>query len=61
MGAGELPKVREGLGKGSLAAHHQTQHVVAKGEPGKEEDGEGGVNEPRIYRMAFPVKVGARP
>ena len=49
------------MARGSLAAHLQTQHGVAKGEPGQEGNGEGGDNEPRAYRMAFLEKAGPRP
>ena len=41
-GAGEIPGVRDELGEGSLAAHRQNQHSVAKGGSGKEGDEEGG-------------------
>ena len=45
----------------SLAAHCQTQHHVAKGGPGQEGNGDGGVNDPRTNRMAFLAKAGPKP
>ena len=49
------------LEKGSLAAHRQTHHGVAKEGLGQEDNGEGWGNEPRTYRTEFPAKVGSRP
>ena len=42
--------------------HHQIQHSVAKWRLGSEVDeADGGSNEPRTYRMVFPIRVGPRP
>ena len=51
---------RKKLAKGSLVAHRQTQHGVAKGGSGKVSDEESGGNDPRTFRMAFPAKAGPR-
>ena len=47
--------------KGSMVAHRQTQHGVAKGGSGKVGKNEVGGDDPRNYRMAFPAKAGPRP
>ena len=36
-----------------MTAHHQTQHVGAKGGPGQEDDREDGGEKPRTQRIAF--------
>ena len=42
--------------------HRQTQHGVAKGGLGSEGDeADGGGDDPRTYRMTFPMRVGPRP
>ena len=46
--------------RGSLDAHHQNQHGIAKGGPGNEGDGEDRANKPREYRMTFLTKAGTR-
>ena len=38
-GAGELTRLQEGIYKGSLFVHFQTQNGVVKGGPGQEGDG----------------------
>ena len=43
--------------KGSLVAHHQNQHGVAKGGSGHLGDKEGWGDKPRTFRMAFPAKA----
>ena len=48
------------MARGSLDAHHQNQHGIAKGGPGKKGDGEDGADKPREYRIAFLKKEGAR-
>ena len=49
---------RKELARGSLAAHYQTQHDVAKGGTGQKGNGEGRGNKPRNSRMAFTQKSG---
>ena len=49
---------RKELARGSLAAHYQTQHDVAKRGTGQKGNGEGRGNKPRNSRMAFPQKSG---
>ena len=44
------------LVKVSLLAHSQTQHGVAKGGLGQEGNEEARGNNPRTYRIRFPVK-----
>ena len=44
-----------------MAAHLQNQHGVSKGGTGQEDDGYGGSDELRTYRMAFPENAGRRP
>ena len=61
MGAGSLFGVREGLGEGSLVAHRQTQQGVANWGLGQEGDEEGGGDDPRTSRMAFPTNAVPRP
>ena len=56
------PECRKELAKGSLVTHRQTKHGVYKGGLGSEGDEvDGGNNEPRNYRMAFPTRAGPRP
>ena len=56
------PECGKELAKGSLVTHRQTQHGVAKGRLGSEGDeADGGGDDPRTYKMAFPVRVGPRP
>ena len=55
------PKCEKYLARGSMAAHRQTQNVVAKGDLGKESSGEGSGDETRTYRMVFPLKAVPRP
>ena len=55
------PECGKEMAKGSLVAHRQTQHGVAKGRLGQEGKEEAGGDEPRTYRMAFPAKAGPRP
>ena len=52
---------RKEIMKGSMVAHRQTQHGVAKGGSGKVGKNEVGGDDPRNYRMAFPAKTGPRP
>ena len=49
---------RRDLARGSLAAHHQTQHGIAKGGLGQEVSGEDGGNDPVEYMMLFLKKEG---
>ena len=55
-----FPEYRKDLDKGSLVTHRQTQHGVAKGGLGSEGDEADGGNEPRTYRLTFPVRAGPR-
>ena len=55
------PEYGKDLARGSLAAHHQTQHGVTKGGLGQDGDRKDGVDEPIMYRMVFPEKAGPRP
>ena len=50
-----------GTKNGSMVAHRQTQHDVAKGVLGKVGNKEGGGDNPRTYTMVFPEKSGPRP
>ena len=52
---------RKYLARGSLAAHCQTQHGVARGGSRQEGDKESGDNELSSFSMAFPVTAGPRP
>ena len=61
VGTGAMPRVRKELAKGSLVAHRQTQHGVAKGGLGQEGEDEARGNNVRTYRMAFTANVGTRP
>ena len=54
------PDCGKDLTRGSLAAHLQTQHVVAKGGLGQEGNKEGGGNNLRTLRMEFSAKEGPR-
>ena len=58
------PEFGKDTAKGSLVTYRQTHHDVAKGglvsERG-EADGSDGGDDPRTYRMAFPVWEGPRP
>ena len=54
-----FPECGKEVAKGSLVAHRQTQHKVAKGRLEQEGDEAAGVKNPITYRMAFPAK--ARP
>ena len=56
-----FPKCGKQLEKGSLVAHHQAQHSVAKGGLGEVGHEEAGGNDPRTYMVAFTAKVGPRP
>ena len=47
------PYFRKYLEMGSLSAHFQTHHGVAKEGSGQERDKEGGGDEPRISRTEF--------
>ena len=49
------------MAKGTLVMHNQTQHGLAKWGLGTEGNEASRGNEPRTYRMAFPVKVIPRP
>ena len=55
------PEYRKDLAKGSLVAHRQTQHGVAKGGLGQEGGKECGGDEPRTFRIVFPAKKGPSP
>ena len=52
------PECGKDLARGSLAAHHQTQHGIEKGGPGQKGDGEDGGDKPREHRMEFSTKAG---
>ena len=56
-----FPECGKDLVRGSLATYRQTQHGVAKGGLGQEGDEEGGGDNPRTFRMAFPKKSGPMP
>ena len=56
-----FPECGKEVVKGSLVAHRQTQHGVAKGRLGKEGDKTSWGNNPRTYRMTFPAKTGNMP
>ena len=51
------PECGRDLTKESLVSHRQTQHSVEKWKSGQEGNEEGGGNEPRTFRMAFPAKT----
>ena len=55
------PYYGKDFAKESLILHQQTHNRVAKGGLGKDGDGEGGGDDPRKFRMAFPDKAGPRP
>ena len=50
------PECRKYLARGSLAVHRQTQHGVAKGGSGQENDKEFGGDDTRTFRVAFLEK-----
>ena len=49
------------MAKGSLVTHFQTQHGVVKGGWGPEGDESDRGDDPRTYKMVFPMKSGTRP
>ena len=49
------------VSKGSLVAHHQTQHGVTKGRLGQEGDEAAEGDNPITYRMEFTAKAVPRP
>ena len=49
------------LARGSPVTHRQTKHGVSKGVLVQEGNKEGGVNNPRMFRMAIPEKAVPRP
>ena len=55
------PEYGKEVSKGSLVAHHQTQHGVTKDSLVQEGDEAAKGENPRTYRMAFTVKYGTRP
>ena len=55
------PECGKELEKGSLVVHLQTQHSVVKRSSWQVGDEEGGGDDTRTYRMAFPAKSGPRP
>ena len=50
------PEYGNNLLRGSLVAHLQTQHGMVIGGLGQEGDEEGGGDNARPFRMAFPEK-----
>ena len=55
------PDYGKEVSKGSLVAHHQTQHGVTKGRLEQEGDKAAEGNNPSTYRMTFNAKAVPRP